>query len=366
MSTADCSYTMAIIQSIHIRSHEIRTEPKPHTVYKIEVQGPVRSWPVWKRYSEFVDLDSELTKATGEAPPAPLPPKHAFSFSFRRTLNDEKLLEERRSGLETYLRAIVSAKDPKWRDNISFREFLNAPRAHTTAGGESATSQFTMASWLDEQADLMTMARDIRADLNKRDALSDRNDVQGAHTAGVSAKRKLSALVLRVGALAKGLADLALNGMSQGELQRRSDMVARLQDDCEKLGKMVVAARQTSRGTERVLPSAADREKLLNEAASSRKPFGRVFGQRQPPPQETAETRPLDEQGLLQLQNTQMERQDEQLAQLSAILRRQNQIGVAIGSEISQQIEMLDELSTHVDSTGAKLANARKQLGRLG
>ncbi|KAL5641431.1 hypothetical protein ACGC1H_001793 [Rhizoctonia solani] len=352
---------MAIIQSIHIRSHETRTEPKPHTVYKIEVQGPVRSWPVWKRYSEFVDLDVELTKATGEAPPAPLPPKHALSFSFRRTLNDEKLLEERRSGLEAYLRAIVGAKDPKWRDNVSFREFLNAPRAQTTG----SASQFTMSSWLDEQADLMTMARDIRADLNKRETLSDRNDVQGAHTAGVNAKRKLAALVLRVGVLAKGLAELALAGMSQGELQRRSDMVARLQDDCEKLSKMVVAARQTSRGTERVLPTAADRERLLNEASTTHKPFGRVFGQRQAP-QETAETRPLDEQGLLQLQSTQMQQQDEQLSQLSAILRRQNQIGTAIGAEISQQIEMLDQLSTDLDSTGSKLTNARKQLNRLG
>ncbi|KDN39598.1 hypothetical protein RSAG8_08754, partial [Rhizoctonia solani AG-8 WAC10335] len=358
---------MAIIQSIHVRSHETRNEPKPHTVFKIEVQGPVRSWPVWKRYSEFVDLDVELTKATGEAPPAPLPPKHSFqiSFSFRRTLNDEKLLEERRSGLETYLRAIVSAKDPKWRDNVSFREFLNAPRAQTTAAGDGGVSQFTTSSWLDEQADLMTMARDIRADLNKRETLSDRNDVQGAHTAGVSAKRKLAALVLRVGVLAKGLADLALAGMSQGELQRRSDMVARLQDDCEKLSKMIVAARQTSRGTESVLPTAADREKLLNEASASRKPFGRVFGQRQAP-QETAETRPLDEQGLLQMQNTQMEQQDEQLSQLSSILRRQNQIGTAISSEIAQQIEMLDQLSTDLDSTGAKLTNARKQLNRLG
>lgn len=356
---------MSIIQSVHIRSHENRPEPKPHTVYRIEVQGPVRSWQAWKRYSEFAELDVELVKATGEAPPAPLPPKHAFQL-FRRTLNDEKLLEERRAGLETYLRAIVSAKDPKWRDNLSFREFLNAPRASTSNAGDSIASQFTTSSWLDEQADLLTMARDIRADLNKRDALSDRNDVQGAHTAGVNAKRKLSALVLRVGVLAKGLAELALGGMNQGELQRRSDMVARLQDDCEKLGKMVVAARQTSRGTERVLPSAADREQLLSEASPpNRKPFGRVFGQRQVP-QETAETRPLDSQGLLQLQSTQMERQDEQLSQLSAILRRQNQIGVAIGSEISQQVEMLDQLSNDLDSTGAKLTNARKQLNRLG
>ncbi|CAE7139102.1 unnamed protein product [Rhizoctonia solani] len=355
---------VAIIQSIHIRSHELRNEPKPHTVYKIEVQGPVRSWQVWKRYSEFVELDVELAKSAGEAPPAPLPPKHSFqiSFSFRRTLDDEKLLEERRSGLENYLRAIVAAKDPKWRDHISFREFLNAPRAAATEAGDGGASQFTMSSWLDEQADLMTMARDIRADLNKRETLSDRNDVQGAHTAGVNAKRKLAALVLRVGVLAKGLADLALVGMSQGELQRRSDMVARLQDDCEKLSKMVVAARQTSRGTERVLPTAADREQLLND----RKPFGRVFGQQPRQPQETAETRPLDEPGLLQLQKTQMDQQDEQLAQLSAILRRQNQIGTAIGSEIAQQIEMLDQLSTDLDSTGAKLTKARKQLNRLG
>lgn len=358
---------MTIIQSVHIRSHETRPEPKPHTVYRIEVQGPVRSWQVWKRYSEFVELDVELAKATGESPPAPLPPKHAFqiSFSFRRTLNDEKLLEERRAGLETYLRAIVSAKDAKWRDNLTFREFLNAPRANTNTG-DGIASQFTTSSWLDEQADLLTMARDIRADLNKRDALSDRNDVQGAHSAGVSAKRKLSALVLRVGVLAKGLAELAMAGMSQGELQRRNDMVARLQDDCEKLSKMVVAARQTSRGTELVLPSAADREQLLQQGSPpGRKPFGRVFGQR-PVPQETAETRPLDSQGLTQLQNTQMEQQDAQLAQLSAILRRQNQIGVAIGSEISQQIEMLDQLSNDLDTTGAKLSNARKQLNRLG
>ncbi|QRW05032.1 hypothetical protein RhiLY_04031 [Ceratobasidium sp. AG-Ba] len=358
---------MTIIQSVHVRSHETRPDPKPHTVYRIEVQGPVRSWQVWKRYSEFTELHDELAKSTGESPPAPLPPKHSLSLSFRRSINDEKLLEERRAGLETYLRAIVSAKDPKWRDNQSFREFLNAPRSNTSNAGDGVASQFTTSSWLDEQADLMAMARDIRADLNKRDALSDRNDVQGAHTAGVSAKRKLSALVLRVGVLAKGLADLAMGGLSQGELQRRNDMVARLQDDCEKLSKMVVAARQTSRGTERVLPSAADREALLQEQASTTgsRPFGRVFGQKQPP-QETAETRSLDSQGLLQLQSTQMEQQDAQLAQLSAILKRQNQIGVAIGSEISQQIEMLDQLSNELDSTGNKLTHARKQMNRLG
>ena len=55
-------------------------------------------------------------------------------------------------------------------------------------------------------------------------------------------------------------------------------------------------------------------------------------------------TRPLDDQGLFQLQQAQMDKQDAQLAQLTSILQRQKQLGVAIGNEVGEQIEMLDEL----------------------
>ena len=67
----------AAIQAVFIRGHETRSSPKPHTVYRIEVQASVRSWHLWRRYSEFLDLHSELMQATGEQPPAALPPKHA-------------------------------------------------------------------------------------------------------------------------------------------------------------------------------------------------------------------------------------------------------------------------------------------------
>src|SRR6266545_839415 len=104
------------IQAIFIRDHEQRSTPKPHIVYRIDIQAHVRSWQMWRRYSEFDDLHTEITKATSSSPPASLPPKHALKSVLPMSFvqKDVKELEERREGLEKYLRAILSAKDDKW------------------------------------------------------------------------------------------------------------------------------------------------------------------------------------------------------------------------------------------------------------
>lgn len=336
---------------------------------RIEVQGAVRSWQIWHRYSEFVALHDELTRNTSAAPPAAIPPKH--SFSLLRTLKDDKIIEERRVGLESYLRAIISSKDSQWRDAFVFKDFLGVPVGKLN--GDGSSNQFTSSSWLDEQADLQTLVRDIRADINKRDALAVQGDVSASHTSNVQAKKKLAALLTRITTLTKGLQTLSIGGMSEGEIQRRSEMIARLQDDCEKLGKMVIAARQA--GSSRAFQSAsssagdrdpaaqADRNALFSGPGGSiTRPVTRVFGQ----PQETEQTRPLDNTGLVQLQNVQMEQQDSQLSQLSSILQRQKHLGLAISSEIEQQNEMLDQLATDVDKTAGKLGSTKKQLNRLG
>jgi regulator of vacuolar morphogenesis len=357
---------MTAIQAVYVRGHEERSDPKPHTAYRIEVQASVRSWQMWRRYSEFDELNTELTKLTSFDPPANLPSKHIFSFR----KNDAKILEERRIGLETYLRAIVGSKDSQWRDTTVFKEFLGVPTGKYGGVEGGPVTQFTLSSWLDEQADLLTLVRDIRADINKRNALADMGDVSGSHISNVQAKKKLVALLDRIGTLAKGLEALGMRGMTQGELQRRGDMIARLQDDCEKLGKMVIAARQASRPLtsathDRSPASHIDRASLLTSppsASSKRSVTTRVFGG---PPQETEVTRPLDDEGLLQLQKTQVDEQDNQLAQLTGILRRQRQLGTAISSEIEQQNEMLDDLSNNVDRVGSKLGAANKQLRRL-
>ncbi|KDQ63686.1 hypothetical protein JAAARDRAFT_29710 [Jaapia argillacea MUCL 33604] len=368
---------MTAIQAVYVRGHEERYEPKTHVVYRIEIQASVRSWQMWRRYSEFVDLHAEITKSTGSPPPTTLPPKHSFSLLLK-TRNNAGLIEERRVGLETYLRAIVSAKEDKWRDSFAFRDFLGVPvgRQGGVEGGALGPSQFTSSSWLDEHTDLQARIRDVRADINKRDALSDRGDVSASHTSNVHAKKKLAAILTRSGVLAAGLETLGMGGMSQGELQRRTDMVARLQDDCEKLAKMVTVARQTSRGqasagmssAARNPPAESDRAALLQSSASpwsQTKPVTRVFGAAVQP-KETEETRPLDNQGVFQLQEVRMAQQDSQLSQLSAILQRQKHLGIAIGQEISEQNELLDDLSNDVDNVGGKLTSAKRQLNRLG
>ncbi|KAF9056227.1 syntaxin [Panaeolus papilionaceus] len=363
---------MTAIQAVFIRGFEERSKPKPHTVYEIDVQAQVRSWQMWRRYSEFDDLHTALTKSTGSPPPAPLPPKQKFSLI--RSHSDAKLLEERRNGLEAYLRAIISAKDDKWRETHAFKTFLGVPLGKqplTTGGTESSSGdvQFSFSSWLDEHAELQTRLRDVWADINKRDALSDRGDVPAAHRSNVAAKAKLAGVLSRIGVLGQGLQELAMKGMSEGELQRRTDMVARLQDDCEKLGKVVSVARHalarpgtTSSAASSAIDAASqsDRDALMGAASS--KPVRRVFGA---PPAETEITRPLDDTGLLNLQQTQVQQQDNQLSKLTTILTRQKQLGQAISSEIALQIEMLDDLGNEVDRVGGKLDNADRQLNKI-
>ncbi|KZT52771.1 Phox-like protein [Calocera cornea HHB12733] len=348
------------IQGIYIRTAATCSDPSPHTEYEIQVQAAVRAWEVWHRYSDFVDLHGELGN-----PPLPLPPKHSISLSFRRQINDQKLIEERRVGLEAYLRAILAAKDPQWRNHRAFLDFLQVPLPSQAASRPQ--DAFTSASWLEEQGALQALVRDIRADLYKRDSLSSAGDISASHSSNVEGKKKLATLVSRVGALAQGIETLAKAGMSGGELTRRGDSVSRLQDECAKLGEMVVAARASSARQTTFMANmdpapTADRVALLG---ATNAPITRVFGSRPRTPQETEQTRPLDDRGVLQYQQLQITQQDTQLTQLSTILQRQMQLGVAIGSEIEDQNRMLDDLASDVDRTGAKLGKARKQLGRL-
>jgi len=77
-------------------------------------------------------------------------------------------------------------------------------------------------------------------------------------------------------------------------------------------------------------------------------------------------TRPLDDQGLLGLQELQIQTQDHQLSQLSSILQRQKGLGIAINQELALHMELLDDLSDGVDKTRGKLADAQKSMNRLG
>lgn len=358
---------MAVIQAISIPDWEERSAPKTHIAYHIEIKGPaVSSWSMWRRYSEFDELHTELVKSTGSAPPYPLPPKHKFSLL--RSHSDPELLHERKVGLELYLRAIISSKEDKWRDNYAFKVFIGAPvTRRTTANNAQHDGEFTLASWLDEHSEIQARLRDVRADINKREAFSDQGDASASHKSNVSAKQKLAGVLARIGVVGKSLQALAASGLAEGELQRRTDMIARLADDCEKLNKMVSVARQSGRNTGRSplgdANPTADREALLGPQTVFNR-VTRVFGSSEP--KETEFTRPLDNQGLLASHQVQIDEQDDRLSQLTAILQRQRHLGEAIGHEIARSIEIIDDIDQQLDKTGAKLASAKAQMNTLG
>ncbi|KAG0318970.1 hypothetical protein BGZ99_005361 [Dissophora globulifera] len=471
------------LQAIYVRDYETRPQPKPHTVYRVEVHAAVRTWSVWRRYSEFEQLEARYQELFPDQPsPQPLPMKHWW----QSTMDNPELLEERRAGLETYLRGILSHRDDRWRLTREWLDFLAVPVggrsqadlfATGTAGGggvsaaaaatggallshlnifglggghaasdasttNAASTQaapilnpgpapmsFTTESWLDEYRTLQSVARDVRSLINRRDTHLGRSEISASHNCTIQSKKLLTSLGLRIPALESGLTQLAMGTpgggrkgsvMSDGELRRRQDMVSELKDEREVLTKLAIANRQNEGGYQStgagVPASPGDRNALLagrgsaatggagaggfhsqassirgntdnysiaestlngggssihsstttttntSRMPSARRVFGRVV---QNLTQETAQTRGLDNEGLLLLQQEQMKQQDDNIEQFSAILQRQKHIGMAIGHELDTQNQLLDELDRDVDRTTLKLGLVNKKIGKI-
>ncbi|KAI9011936.1 hypothetical protein CLU79DRAFT_771285 [Phycomyces nitens] len=377
------------IQAIFIRESETRSQPKPHTVYKIEVHAAVRNWIVWKRYSEFAKLNSRfLTVFPKNRPPVPLPSKHIFPSTF----SDPDRIEDRRRGLEDYLRGMLSSRDDRWRQTELWKEFLAIPTGRQLDG----QAHYTSESWLDEYNAMNSTAREIRSLINKRATHMGRDEISASHNCTMQAKKLLITLSSRTSSLESGLTGLA-NGsffqglMSEGELRRRQDMLTTLKDERDTLMRLVNTGRQEQEllynKPSSQSPSAGDRKQLLESSQDTQTAYGfpptrslqraattigsgRALGaaalkQQQQRAKETEWTRGLDNGGLLVQQQQLMEDQDQQVEQFSSILSRQRQLGIAIGDELETQSQILDELDGDVGRTQTKLKFASKKLGKI-
>lgn len=80
---------------------------------------------------------------------------------------------------------------------------------------------------------------------------------------------------------------------------------------------------------------------------------------------ETAETRELDNQGVMQLQKQKMADQDLDVEELTRIVMRQRELGVAINQELEVQNEMLKRVDEDVDRVQGKLDIAKKRIGKI-
>ncbi|KAI7898037.1 Phox homologous domain-containing protein [Cokeromyces recurvatus] len=359
-----------VIQAIFIHETQIRNSPKPHIVYKIEVHAAVRNWVVWKRYSEFYKLDSQLhTMFPKQPPPYKLPAKHYFPSTF--TSPDR--VEERRRGLEDYLRAILSNRDDRWRLTNVWKEFLAIP-----SGRALDTAYYTSESWLDDYNSMQNTAREIRALINKKTTHMARNEISASHNCTMQAKKLLVTLSSRLTNLEGGLVGLGHHGsasleggMSEGELRRRQDMLTTLKDERDALMKLATTGRQPDQDllykqkpTNGFPSIQQQKQELLKRSSTGRRAFGTAALERQKA-QETEMTRGLDNDGLLTYQNQIMSDQDQQIQQFGAILARQKQLGIAIGHELETQNQILDELDSDVDRTQTKLKFANKKLQKI-
>lgn len=377
--------------SIPTTSVDSPPDSKPYTQYNITLRLPLRSFVVQKRYSEFAALHDELVRIAGAAPPQPLPGKHWF----KSTISSPELTEDRRRGLETYLRAIAEEPDRRWRDTPAWRQFLGLP---STGGGSVASSPAIgvvegrvpainlheanaaaatdPTTWTDLHREMKGHLHEARLQLARRDAANDSGGSspglganQGstaALEAGASAKRALMRAASLLTALDGGLKSMGeAKRLGEGELRRRRDLLAAARserDGLEKLSSSLASARGTREGT----PSSGDKATLLSgagESSSRARMGGRVLGAPLP---ETERTRELDNAGVVQLQRQQMQEQDQDVDELAKIIRRQKEMGLAIKDEVEVQNEMLDQMDRDVDRVEAKMKVANSKARKLG
>jgi regulator of vacuolar morphogenesis len=350
--------------------HTPTDKSKPYTLYNITLRLPLRTYVHQKRYSEFATLHQTLTSQVGAPPPAPLPAKSWF----RSTLSSPELTEDRRRGLEAYLRAIAESPDRRWRDTPAWRTFMGLPglnsasnsAASVRGGGygipnkDAATAAAAQdpGTWLDLHGEMKRDFQEARRCLARRDAATE-NSV--ALEAGSAAKKALVKGGALLGHLRDGLKAMEeAKRLGDGEIRRRKDLLAAARVDRDGLEKLSSTISASAKAAQRGPPLTSDKAALIGAAAT--KGRGRILGAPLP---ETEQTRELDNQGVAQLQRQLMQDQDQDVEALTKIIRRQREMAEAINREVEEQTEMLDHVNGQADVLQGKVGVAKNRVKKI-
>ncbi|KAI9721868.1 MAG: hypothetical protein M1828_004963 [Chrysothrix sp. TS-e1954] len=355
--------------------------PKPYTVYTIAVHQSLRNYSLQKRYSDFSTLnDTILSQCDGISPPSALPAKSWL----KSTVGSPALTEQRRQGLEVYLKAINESIDARWRSCPAWKTFLNLPSnailgpAHKSPAprsNEHATPINDPSTWLDVHRDLKSQLRDARLHVSRRDQAT---TAQTQHEASADVKRCLTKAATSIARLDEGLrqATGSRDGnaneksgsrqpraaiLGEGEIRRRKDLLGTARKDLANLEESLLSFGNRSSGValDAAAPSEANREALLKPNNSSGR---RVLGA---PVKETERTRELDNAGVLQLQKQIMEEQEVDVSSLTQAVQKMKQMGVQINDELELQNEMLGMVDADVERVGDKIKIAKKRVDKI-
>lgn len=119
--------------NIPIVGYEIMEERARFTVYKLKIEnkGSGECWYVFRRYTDFVRLCNKLKSIKSDITKY-LPPKKWLGNNF-----DPIFLEERISGLQTFVNAILRETDLLFRNETQDFFCLNEPPDYLEANEES-------------------------------------------------------------------------------------------------------------------------------------------------------------------------------------------------------------------------------------
>lgn len=358
---------------ITIPTASLSSTSKPYTIYDISIRQPLRNVTLPKRYSDFTSLHEGLTTQAGQAPPAPLPQKNWF----KSTVGNATLTEERRQGLEAYLKAVNNSSDSRWRDTSAWRIFLNL--SSSSSGGDKVSRAAASAgplselrapvtdptAWLDVHKDLKSQLRDVKLSLAKRDQA---RAAQEEHEASADAKRCLVRAATMISALEGGLQNMAQRGSQQaigdGELRRRRDLISSAKKDREGLEEQLNAraTRDSRTGTDATSIPSNVKDELLGDGGARTSASRRKLGGQA---KETERTRELDNTGVLQLQKQIMEEQDVDVSALTSNVQRLRAMGIQINDELEAQNDMLDVIDRDVERVDNKVNVARRRIGKI-
>jgi regulator of vacuolar morphogenesis len=353
---------------------------KAYTEYTIKIEHPFprTATSVTKRYSDFSALDASLRSTVGSAPPATLPAKSwgigGFLGLGSGTASPEAV-EKRRAGLEQYLRAIESAEDGRWRVSKPYRDFLELDDKDGKKPVNFAGSQFgkdrvrDSSDWLDKHSDLKSSLQDARRWLTAREQAT---AAAAQHEAATNAKKSLMRASTLISALEEGLGRLSGSSgdewvgekLGDGEIRRRRDMISGLRKEKDGLESVLnsMAVKAALSGSSSTSSAAVTQEQKAGLFKGASKPSGRrVLGA----PVETERTRELDNEGLVQLRKQIVAEQDEDLVDLTLVVRRMKEMGVAINTEIVEQNALLGLMEEDVERVDGKIKIANKRIKNI-
>lgn len=296
---------------LRINVDDVEIKPK-YVLYGISTPNK----RLYKRYSDFWKLKTQLERQVGSTIPYDFPEKPGvLDRMWQRRYDDPEMIDERRIGLERFLNELYNDRfDSRWRDTKIAQEFLQLSKPNVSQ--EKSQERQEIA----DEVGWVEMVRDIKLDLEEG------NDGSPSVRGALRARTKLHKLRERLER------DVQKKSLPSTEVTRRAALLRSLLKDCDDVGTANIAQ---------------DRGRLLGAVTSETSPTTDVQGR----------TNNDLQQGQMQM----VRDQEQELVALHRIIQAQRGLALEMNEELQTQNELLTALEDDVDNTGRRLQIANRK-----